>query len=218
MEEFLKTTHFVNFDHVAIKECIYKLDISALPLKERAIKLFYFVRNEIEYEFMAKMTDAEYIASNVLAAGRGFCVQKAVLLCALGREAGIPTALVLSDLRDHTLPEKVVKALGTDVMYHHGLNAFFLEGRWIKVDASLTETLLAKKNLSCTDFDGEREALLPAETPDGKQHCEYLRFHGMYSDLPFRQMIDAFVEFYSKVDIDTMTKMNSSRNADRNGL
>ncbi|HEO69976.1 MAG TPA: transglutaminase family protein, partial [Candidatus Hydrogenedentes bacterium] len=124
----LEPTGFMNFEHPDIQACLAGLHVEGLTAKDKAVRLFNFVRDGIEYEFLAKLERHEYAASHVLALGRGFCVQKAVLLCALGRAAGLPTAIVMTDLRDRTLPARVVEAIGTDTLLYHGLTAFYLGG------------------------------------------------------------------------------------------
>ena len=206
-ETCLQPTGIIDAAHPSITRCVASLGIDALPPAEKARSLFEFVRDEIRYEFMAKLGKDEYVASRILADGKGFCVQKAVLLCALGRAAGIPTALVLSDLRDDTLPEKIVSAMGTNVMFHHGLNAFYLNGRWIKVDASLSPDIVDKKGYRLVEFDGVADALQAATTQAGAPHSEYVRFHGFYADLPFGQMMQAFTGAYAKADIAALAEM-----------
>ena len=206
-ENCLQPTDFIDAANPAIIACVAALGIDTLPPPERARILFEFVRDEIRYEFMAKLGKDEYVASRILADGKGFCVQKAILLCALGRAAGIPTALELSDLRDHTLPAKIVSAVGTNIMYHHGLNAFHLSGRWIKADASLSADLVTKKGYRLVEFDGTADALQSATTQAGAPHAEYIRYHGLYADLPFEQMMQTFIQAYARADIAALTEM-----------
>lgn len=195
-DDCLGPTRFIDCDHPSIIEKVRALDVADLPAPERAVRLFWFVRDRISYEFKAKLKEEEYIASNVLAAGMGFCVQKAVLLCALARAAGIPAALVLTNLRDHTLPEKLREGMRTDVLYYHGLTAFHLDGRWLKADASLTAELVARKGYRLVEFDGHHDALLAPTTETGEPHSQYIAVHGMFADLPFAAMIGAFQEGY----------------------
>ena len=195
-EECLASTQFIDCEHPSMKLLASELAPPALPPIERAAALFNFVRDRIQYEFMAKLKERDYIASTVLTDGMGFCEQKAVLLCALARAAGIPAALILCDLRDHTLPPKLATGMGTDVLYHHGLAALNLDGRWVKADASLSPDLVEKKGYRLVQFDGRRDALLAPTTSSGEPHADYLRWHGMYADLPFEQMVKAFGDGY----------------------
>jgi len=207
MNEFLAATPFIEATHPAIVALVSQLGLPALSPRERAARLFEHVRSDVRYEFMAKFRREEYVASNILADNRGFCVQKAILLASLARAAGVPTAVVLCDMRDHALPEKVVRMIGTDVMHHHGLNAFHLDGEWITVDASLDPRFLEKKRYPRVAFDGTADALLPAHTTDGARAAEYLTFHGRFADFPFEQTTQAFIAGYQRADLSALVAM-----------
>lgn len=205
----LTSTPFIDVNHPSIISTVERLGVAEMSPPARAAALFRFVRDEIRYEFMAKLAPEDYVASHILRVGRGFCVQKAVLLAALGRAAGVPTALVLSDQRDHSLSPKIRDALGTNVMHHHGLVAFHLEGRWLMADAALSPDLVARKRYRLVEFDGHSDALQADTTLSGAPHAEYLRVHGRYADLPFAPMIAAFLEAYGQADFPVLTRYAS---------
>jgi hypothetical protein len=171
------------------------------------VRLFQHVRDEIRYEFRAKLTREEYVASRVLNEGKGFCVQKAVLLCALARSAEIPAAIVLCDLRDQSLSNRITSAMGTNTMYHHGLNALFLDGRWLLADASLSPDVVSRKGYRIVDFDGMKDALHAPTRLDGSPHAEYIAFHGLHVDLPFDEMLRAFMTAYAGADLQALAKL-----------
>lgn len=206
---YLAPTPFVESAHPTIVALVDDLRVRGMPPVERAAALFRFVRDDIRYEFMAKLTAEEYRASHVLREGRGFCVQKAVLLCALSRAAGVPCALVMSDLVDHSLSPSIASMLGTNVMFHHGLNAFLLAGRWLKADASLSPDLSRRKGYRQVEFDGSADALIPATTFAGTPHATYRQFHGTYDDLPFEQMLRAFRAGYQHVDMQALGRLRA---------
>lgn len=89
------------------------------PWGPGAAELFRYVRDEVQYEFKGKFDPEPYVASNILSGGKGFFVQKALQLCALGRAAGIPSALVLCDVRDQSLSLKTVEAMGLNILNRH---------------------------------------------------------------------------------------------------
>ena len=202
----LEPTEFIDSDSASVEALAQRVQGDGPPI-HRAVRLFEHVRDEIQYEFRAKLTKDEYRASRTLADGKGFCVQKAVLLCALLRAARIPSALVLCDLKDYTLPSRIVRAMGTDTMFHHGLNAIHLNGRWLLADASLSPDVVERKRYRRVDFDGEHDALFPNATIAGDAHAEVIRFHGMYVDLPFNQMTGAFMAAYAQADLAALAEM-----------
>lgn len=196
----LQPGRFIDSTELVIRSTVEDLGFLDLRERERAIALFEFVRDGLEYEFAIRLQPEEYRASITFKEGRGFCVRKSLVLCALSRAAGIPSALVLSDMRDRSLSPGVTAALGTDVMYHHGLAALYVSGRWLKVDAALSPTLVARKKYIPVIFDGQSDALQQPTTLEGKPHAEYLMFHGYYQDLPYEQMMQAFQAGYRNAD------------------
>ncbi len=202
----LEPTEFMDSDSASIEALAQGVRGSGPPAQQ-AVRLFDYVRDQIRYEFRAKLTREEYRASYTLEDKKGFCVQKAVLLCALLRAAQIPSAVVLCDLKDHTLPPRIVDAMGSDTMFHHGLNAIHLGGRWLLADASLSPDVVERKAYRRVDFNGDEDALFPVSTLDGSPHAQVVRFHGLYSDLPFQQMMAAFMAAYTKANLPALEKM-----------
>lgn len=206
-EACLKPTQFIDSDAPAIRDLILAMELEGCSIRERAVRIFEHVRDNVTYEFMIRFTPEEYQASYTLGDGRGFCVRKSILLCALARAAGVPAALVLSDLRDLSLSTRVTLALGTDIMYHHGLTAFHIDGNWLKVDASLSPDIVTKKRYRPVKFDGVSDALQQSTTLDGSPHAQYLEIHGLYEDLPYDQMMEAFGLGYKDADMAMFAKL-----------
>lgn len=200
-------TGVIESDDPAVRAVAARLCAGITDPRQRAVRAFELVRDEIQYEFRAKLLLDEYRASHVLAEGRGFCVQKAVLLCSLLRAAEVPAALVLCDLRDYTLPARVVRAMGTDTMFHHGLTAIHLDGRWLLADASLSPDVVARRRYRAVVFNGTGDAIFPRSTVDGSPHAEIVSFHGLYADLPFEQMLTAFMRAYASADVGALQEM-----------
>lgn len=192
----LGPTFFIDSEHRSIRECAERVFAGESSVAGRAVALFEFVRDNVQYEFRGKFERDPYVASNTLAAGRGFCVQKALLLCALGRAAGVPSALILCDVRDDSLTPRTVEAMGTNMLYYHGLTAFHLGGRWVRVDASLSPDVMERKRYRPVRFDGTADALLASTTLGGEPHAEYIAFHGLYSDLQFEELMQAYAAKY----------------------
>lgn len=202
----LDATSFIDCHSRAIRERSERI-VGDADARGRAIRLFQYVRDEVSYEFRAKLGRHEYEASRVLVEGKGFCVQKAVLLCALLRAADVPAAIVLCDMRDHSLPKRIVEAMRTDTLFHHGLNAIFVDGRWLLADASLSPDVVTRKRYRRTEFTADGDAIFPSTTLDDHPHAEILRYHGMYADLPFEQTTAAFLRAYGDADLVTLGEM-----------
>lgn len=206
-ETCLAATEHIDSDSRVVRESLQRLDINDLDEVERASRLFNFVRDEIDYEFTVRLKPDDYVASQILSDGRGFCVRKAIALCALGRAAGIPSALAYSDLLDHTLPESVVQAMGTNCIHHHGLAAFFLDGRWVKFDASIPSRYAAKRGLRSVEFDGQQDALQAPLTRDGDAHVEYVCWHGLFNDFDFPKLMSNLAAGFAQADAARLSEM-----------
>jgi len=88
---------------------------------DKARALFHFVRGGISYNlFVPKHMPEHFRASNTLARGKGYCVQKAVLLVTLARASGIPARLGCAKIRNHLVPPKVLGVLKSNILPWHG--------------------------------------------------------------------------------------------------
>jgi len=153
---------------------------------EKATRLFYFVRDSIKYNvYMVSVFIEDFKASRILAWGKGYCVQKAVLLTALGRAAGIPSRLAFAKIRNHTVPQHIINMTGSNIFPRHGYNQFYLQGRWVSAAATFDKALCKKNGLPTVEFDGKHDAHLPAQDLNGNPYIEYLEMYSSHEDLPF---------------------------------
>ena len=206
-KQCLKPAHFINSDDPSIRACVAGMALDGLSDSDKAVRLFNFVRDTITYEFGIRIAAEEYRASHVLEDGKGFCVRKSILLAALGRAAGIPSALILADMRDGSLSPRVIEALGSDIMYHHGMTAFYLNDQWLKVDSALSPELVQKRGYRPVEFDGKSDGLHENRTLSGDPHMEYVTIHGIYEDLPLEDALKAYATGYSNANPDLVKNM-----------
>ena len=183
---YLKPTFTIEADHEKIMEKAGEVTRGCSSEKEKAAALFYFVRDTVRYNvYMVSVFIEDFRASQVLEWGKGYCVQKAVLLAALGRAVGIPSRLAFAKIKNHKLPPQVFEWAGTNVFPRHGYNQFFLEGRWVSLAAAFDRDLCEKNGLPTVEFDGVRDAVLPEQDQSGKPYIEYLEKFPPTDDLPF---------------------------------
>src|SRR2546421_11465019 len=98
MNPYLQPGRYVDSAHPEISRFAHKYAVGSAQ-RERAVALYYAVRDEIRYNPFLDFTDREvFRASSVLAAGQGFCIGKAALLAACARAAGIAARRCLSAL------------------------------------------------------------------------------------------------------------------------
>jgi len=157
---------------------------------DKAIKLFYAVRDGIWYDpYYPFYRPEHYRASNVLKSGRGYCVSKASLLCALGRACKIPSRLGFANVRNHLATRQLIEFLGSDLFVYHGFTEFYLGGRWVKATPAFNIELCKRHKVVPLEFNGREDSIFQPYSLDKKQFMEYLEDHGTYADIPLDDIL-----------------------------
>jgi len=198
-DEYLRPTDVIDSDHEEVIRFAREVVGETMGPLERAQKLFYAVRDKIVYDIRTPFFLAEhYRASNVLGRGRGFCVPKACLLCAVGRAMGIPSRLGLADIRNRGASKQVVDMMGCDVFAFHGFAEFYLDGKWVKATPAFDMPIFLRHNIAPVEFDGKHDAVYPSRTLKGDPYVDYLTYHGSFADLPLEALLDAWRKQYGE--------------------
>lgn len=126
MENYLNATEFIDCKHPSIIEMAETITKESSSTIEIAQHCFEWVRDNIRHTVDFKDNEITCKASDVLAAGTGYCYAKSHLLAALLRAKGVPTGLCYQRLsRDGNGPPFCL----------HGLNAIYLpETGWYRID------------------------------------------------------------------------------------
>ena len=168
--------------------------------RSRAVALYYAVRAGIRYDpYALDLSERGLRASTTLAAGRGWCVPKAVLLAAACRAIGIPAALGYADVRNHLSTERMRQQMRTDLFYWHGYTAILLDGQWVKATPAFNVELCDKFRIRALEFDGREDSIYHPLDLDGRQHMEYLAYRGEFADVPLDEMAADFRKYYPGV-------------------
>ena len=195
MGKYLEPTAVIDCNNPSIQEKTKDLTKEQEDISEKAKSLFYFVRDGIKYNiYVSKSLPEHFRASNTLSKREGYCVQKAVLLVALARAAGIPAGLGFARLRNNLLPEKTVKWLGTNILPFHGYAELYLNGKWVKATPAFDLKMCEKNRIVPVEFDGNNDAVFHSHNQDGKLHIEYLKDLGHYYDLPLDKLWNAIIQ------------------------
>ncbi len=165
--------------------------------RERAISLYYAVRDEIRYDaYGIELSPDGLSASRALETRKGWCVSKSVLLAATCRSLNIPASLGYADVRNHLSTERMRKIMETDVFYWHGYTSIYIDGRWIKATPAFNIELCEKFRIRPLEFDGQEDSIYHPLDLDGQTHMEYLNYRGEFVDVPLSQMIEDFAFYY----------------------
>lgn len=197
LEPYLQPGPCVNSDAPQIIALANSLVKSQQSDQDKAIALYYHVRDAIRYNPYAMGNGRDdWRATEVLKAGEGWCIPKAVLLAALCRAVGIPARLGFADVVNHLSTERLRQTLKTDVFYYHGYCSIFLNGRWVKSTPAFNLTLCEKFGLHPLEFDGENDSLYHEFDQAGNRHMEYINDRGEYADVPYEDIVEVFKEHY----------------------
>jgi transglutaminase-like putative cysteine protease len=196
--EYLASTRFLDCASEPLQRFARKATAGETSDVGKAVKLFYAVRDGCRYDpFGIRLAPEEYVASNVLAAGRGYCVTKAILLVAAARAAGIQAAIGLSDVVNHLTTEKLKARMGGKSYFiDHAYAALRIDGQWVKAVPAFNIELCRRFGVRPTEFDGRSDALYQEYDASDRRHMEYVKHHGMWSDFPYEKVNADFRAFY----------------------
>ena len=128
LNKYLQENNYANYSHPSIHSLAQQLSYNLVSDEEIAKRCFELVRDEIRHSGDQKDEVTTCKASEVLEHKTGWCYAKAILLAALLRANGIPTAFCYQRLSCSEYEEGVYCL--------HGLNAVYLKKYgWYKIDA-----------------------------------------------------------------------------------
>lgn len=187
--KFLQPTAFIDSDHPAVIAFAQEHTQGATSDRERAVKLFYAVRDGIRYDaFGLTFVPENYKASHVLAEGQAYCIPKAILLAAAARAVGIPSSLGFGDVVNHLASERLLTLMESNVFVWHGNTNLFVEGAWRKATPAFNIEMCERFGVKPLEFDGVHDSLLHPFDAKNNRHMEYVGDHGDFADFPATQV------------------------------
>lgn len=199
MPSYLSATYFIDKEHPDIVDfSMGHTDPEASEL-DRAISLYYAVRDQIRYDPYSIQLEKETMkASAILAKKRGFCVAKAVVLAACLRQQNIPARLGFADVKNHLTTGKLKSLMGTDIFVWHGYTDIHLEGKWVKATPAFNRSLCDAFHVKPLAFDGRHDSVFHPYDTLGNRHMEYVTDHGFFEDLPWDRIVAGCKEAYPR--------------------
>ncbi len=183
----LAPTALIDSDHPAV--VAFSQRAGGATARERAIALYYLVRDEFRYDpYRIDLTAAGMRASRVLEAGYGWCVPKATLLAAAARAAGIPARVGYADVRNHLSTERMRSMLQSDLYIWHGYTELWLDGAWVKATPAFNLALCDRFGIVPLDWDGQADSLYHPYDREGRMHMEYVNQRGSFDDVPLERI------------------------------
>ena len=161
---FLKETKYCNFNNKKIKQLAFEITKGAKSEKDKAITLFYYVRDSILY----RVGHWNRKATETLVERKGVCTSKSNLLVALLRSLNIPSGYGVMEVRGDEYFGPIVPDFLKDKISKKSVHVYacvYLNNVWIKCDPSDDKKLsISTSHLNpqskLVDWDGESDAML----------------------------------------------------------
>ncbi len=197
----MQATDVIDSDTPSIREKALSLTQGKESDREKAIVLYYFVRDSVRHEPYATGFELEdYKASGTLQKGCGFCTHKSILLVALARAAGIPGRIGFADIRDHLLSYKFRKIIGGgNLLIYHGYAELRIDGRWVHASPAVDAEACRQNGFVPVEFDGVNDFKDSEYNKKGRKHIEWVQDRGTYEDFPWDEIRAAAQEFWAKL-------------------
>src|SRR6202008_552453 len=198
MNEYLSTARYIDSADSRVI-AFAEANVTGRGERERAVSLYYAVRDEIRYNPFLDFSKREvFRASAVLEAGEGFCVGKASLLAACARAVGIEARVGFAAVKNHLTTPRLAETMGSDLFVYHGYTDLRLDGKWVKATPAFNLALCTRFRVKPLEFDGRADSIFHPFDEDDRRHMEYLRDRGVYADVPVDEIQQAFRDAYPK--------------------
>ena len=195
MRKYLQPSYFIDYQHPLVQKTVFQIlkNNETLSQNEKAVKLFYFVRDKIKYKIVIKNKKFSVKtlywynikASKVLEAQQGLCFPKAGLLVAMSRFINIPARLHFVDIINHLFPQELQKIIGGNHFFFHAYAELFLNNHWVKIAPTFDKDLSLKAGYPLVEFNGFDDALFPPFNSQGEKFIEYIKDRGVYASFPY---------------------------------
>jgi transglutaminase-like putative cysteine protease len=195
--QFLAPGVFIDSDSPQITAFATQAVADTSNSRAAILRLYATVRDTITYDPYVNFADpANYRASGVLAARRGFCIGKSALLAASARVIGVPARVGYADVRNHLTSRRLYEMTKSDIFLWHSYTELYLSERWIKATPVFDRALCDRVGLKPLEFDGKTDSLFQPFDQAGRRHMEYLKDRGPFADVPFDSIIADFLKTY----------------------
>jgi transglutaminase-like putative cysteine protease len=196
----LQVTHYLDHTAESVQYFAHQVIGAARTDRDKAVALFYAVRDGLRYDPYVSSDSAEdYRASVIATTDRSWCVPKSILLTAAARAVGVPSALGFADVKNHLASDKLLERVGTDLFAFHGYSLFWLDGRWVKVTSAFNLEMCTRFGVKPLEFDGVNDSLYHEFDVEGRRHMEYVNQRGEYLEFPWDEMCRVFNEVYGRM-------------------
>lgn len=198
--KWLAPTRFLDYQHPDVQAFVAAALGDARTPREKAVRLYYAVRDGIRYDpYRFRMEPEVFAASTTVQEKAAYCVPKALLYAACLRAVGIPARPGFADVRNHLTTQRLLEVTGTDVFSWHGYVAVLLDDRWVKATPAFNIEMCQRFHVLPLEFDGLADSLMHPYNARQQLHMEYVKQHGEFDDLPYDQLKEEMLRDYPQL-------------------
>ena len=88
--------------------------------------------------------------------------------------------------------------MGSDLFVCHGFVELYLEGKWVKATPAFNRGLCERHHVPPLEFNGREDSLFQAYNMDNQKFMEYVKFYGIYADVPVDDIVAAWKKAYGE--------------------
>ncbi|TDC00579.1 transglutaminase domain-containing protein [Micromonospora fluostatini] len=214
----LDPTEFLDHDSAVVRDFVARAlpDGGAeLTPTERAVALYYAVRDGIHYEvYGADLSRHGLKASSTITRGMGFCVHKSIVYAAAVRAVGVPSRIYYGDVRNHLASPRLEELMGGNLFTFHSLTTVLLDGRWVRATPVFNKMLCRLYRIKPLEFDGRTDSMYHPYDDEGRRHMEFLHEHGEFDDVPYDLVVGGIRTNHPKLFASQHTTARGSLVAD----
>jgi transglutaminase-like putative cysteine protease len=203
LDRLLEPTEFLDHQSPVVAEFVETAlpdGSGALTDIERAVALYYAVRDGIRYEvYGADLSRTGLRASSIIERGFGFCVHKSIVYAAAVRSVGIPSRIVYGDVRNHLASERLRRLVGGDIFRFHSWTSVQLGGQWLKATPVFNKVLCRLYRIKPLEFDGRSDSVYHPFDEAGRRHMEFLQLRGEFDDVPYDTVVGGIREAHPRL-------------------
>ena len=214
LQQYLAPTAIIDSEHqqVAAYARTQTRDAGDNPIA-KAVALYYAVRDKIWYTpYYPFYLPEHYRASKVLQSGKGYCVSKASLLCALGRACDIPGRVGFADVKNHLATRQLLDYMGSDLFVYHGFVEFYLDNKWVKATPAFNAALCLRHQTVPLEFNGHEDSVFQSYNQEQQRFMEYVNDHGVFADIPVDAIVTAWRKTYTDARVDKWIRQFDENN------
>lgn len=199
--DLLAATEFLDYGQLPVQTFVQRalVGVGVAPI-DKAIALYYAVRDRIHYEvYDADLSRSGLRASAIITRGKGFCVHKSIVYAAACRAAGVPSRIVLTDVRNHLASARLRELVGGDVFRFHALNSVHLDGKWVRATPVFNKLLCRLYGITPLEFDGRSDSMSHPYDTNGRRYMEFLHEYGEFDDFPYELVVEGIRAAHPKL-------------------